>query len=58
MKKNVLHSEPHLKLIKNNRKRKVANTKIERLYINTLIPGFSYLDKAGETIFPHKCAFI
>ena len=54
MKKNAINSEPHLKLIKNNRKRKVAKTKIERLYINTLIPGFSYLNKAGKTIFPHR----
>ena len=58
MKANILNNEPHLKLIKNNSKRKVASKKIERIYINSLIPGFSYFDKAGKTIFPHKCALL
>ena len=54
MKKNALNNEPHLKLIKNNRKVKISNTKIEKININTLIPGFSYLNKVGKTIFPHQ----
>ena len=58
MKANILNNEPHLKLIKNNRKRKVASTEIGKIYINSLMPGFSYLDKAGKTIFPHKCALL
>ncbi|MFK5959632.1 MAG: hypothetical protein QM495_12295 [Lutibacter sp.] len=58
MKANALNNEPYLKLIKNNHKRKVATTKIERIYINTLMPGFSYLNKAGKNIFPHNCALL
>jgi len=48
--------EPYLRVIKNNPKQK--NSPISRIYINTLIPGFSYLNNLGENITPKKCAFI
>lgn len=58
MKANTIKNEPHLKLIKNNKKRNAASTKVDRIYINTLMPGFSYLNKAKKIIFPHNCALL
>lgn len=58
MKANTLQKEPHLKLIKNNKRKNAASTNVDKIYINTLMPGFSYLNKAGKTIFPHNCALL
>lgn len=41
--------ETHLKVIKNTKRNKRVNT---RLYINTIIPGFSSINNLGETIVP------
>ncbi len=32
--------------------------KANRIYINTLIPGFNYINKLGEVVRPQKCAFL
>ncbi|WP_457611227.1 hypothetical protein [Lutibacter sp.] len=42
--------EPHLKVIKNTIKRKKRT--ISRIYINTLIPDFSYTNNLGENTTP------
>ena len=59
MKSTPLHSnteKTHLKVIKNTNRREKKATK--RIYINTLIPGFSYRNHLGETIIPNKCSLI
>lgn len=50
--------EPHLKLVKNSIKKQVLITNNERIYINTLIPGFNYINHLGNLITPKKCALI
>jgi hypothetical protein len=45
----------HLKVVKNSLKRK-KNVK-KKYYINTLIPGFTYLNDKGKTVTPNKCAY-
>jgi len=50
MKSNLLRSnnkEPFLKVIKN--KVTKEKSKLSRIYINTLTPGFSYKNRLGET---------
>lgn len=42
----------HLKLVKNKR---VTDAKI---YINTLVPNFSYTNQSGEIMAPRKCALL
>jgi len=50
------NKKSHLKVIKNNKK---AEQKVsEKLYINTLAPEFSYLDKLGKLIKPKKCIML
>ena len=58
MKSTPMHNtqESHLKLIKNNTLRNKKRS-IERIYINTLIPGFEYLNNLGETITKKNVAF-
>jgi len=45
--------ESHLKLIKNTQK-----DQIKRIYINNLVPDFSYTNKSGEILTPKKCALL
>ena len=47
--------EPHLKVIKNTVKLKRA---INKIYINTLMPNFSYLNNFGITISSVKQALL
>ena len=49
--------ESHLKLIKNNAPRNKKRSS-ERIYINTLIPGFQYLNNLGETVTPKSCSLL
>ena len=42
----------HLKVIKNTRK--LEKNTIPKIYINTLIPNFSYTNSSGETITSGK----
>ena len=46
--------EPHLKVIKSTKRKKP----VKRIYINTLVPGFSYLNSLGEAIMPRNCALL
>lgn len=53
------NKESHLKLVKNSiGKQHSLKNSIERIYINTLIPGFNYRDKAGNVITPKNCALL
>ncbi len=58
MKSMSLQSNPeklHLKVIKSSMKnKKSVDTKY---YINTLIPGFTYLNNKGKIVTPKKCAY-
>ncbi len=45
----------HLKVIKSSLKRKKSVD--IKYYINTLIPGFTYLNNKGKIVSPKKCAF-
>ncbi|WP_372793027.1 hypothetical protein [Lutibacter sp.] len=56
---NQIRKETYLKVVKNN----VNNTttlksNINRIYINTLMPGFNYIDNVGNLITPRNCALI
>ncbi len=48
--------ELHLRVIKNS----VNSNKIvkELIYINTLFPGFSCINKNGVTVTPRKCILL
>jgi hypothetical protein len=45
--------ESHLKLVKNTQKEQS-----KRIYINNLMPNFSYKNKSGEILTPKKCALL
>lgn len=45
----------HLKVIKNSLKRKTSVN--PKLYINTLIPGFTYVNDKGKIVTPKNCAY-
>jgi len=49
------NKEPHLKVVKSSSKNKSA---INKIYINTLIPGFSYLNSLGKTVTPKNCVML
>ena len=58
MKSNSLRKNPkklHLKVIKNSLKRKKSVN--SKYYINTLVPGFTYLNDKGKIVTPNKCAY-
>ena len=46
----------HLTVIKNTKKAEQKETK--KIYINTMAPDFSYLDKLGKLIKPKKCIML
>jgi hypothetical protein len=47
----------NLKVVKNNRtKKKITGNKT--YYINTLFPGFTYMNGKGEMVTPKKCAIL
>mgnify|MGYP006891246352 CR=1 FL=1 len=45
------NKKPHLKVIKNSLKQ---NKTINRIYINTMFPNFSFRNHLGETIINHQ----
>ena len=47
-------NESPLKLVKSTLKGRVT----EKIYINTLMPNFSYTNHLGEFITPKKCALL
>ncbi|MDX1829397.1 MAG: hypothetical protein R3342_07610 [Lutibacter sp.] len=50
------NQKSHLTVIKNNKKAEQKASK--KIYINTLSPDFSYLDKLGKLIRPKKCIML
>jgi len=59
MKSTPLHNstqKTHLKVIKNTKRQAQKITK--RIYINTLVPGFSYVNHLGETVTPNNCQLL
>jgi len=51
--------EPYLKLVKNSIiKQSMLKNDTKRIYINTLMPRFNYIDKVGNIITPKKCALL
>ena len=47
---------PFLKVVNNSlAKTNVITEQVKRIYINTLMPGFNYINSAGESITPNKC---
>ncbi|HCE53711.1 MAG: hypothetical protein ACYCZ2_15100 [Lutibacter sp.] len=32
--------------------------KANRIYINTMMPGFNYINQFGEVVTPHRCALL
>ncbi len=49
----------HLTLIKSDfTKKKTQTDNINRIYINTLVPGFNYINQLGELITPKKCILL
>ena len=52
-------NESHLKLIRSNRSnKKNLKTKIKRIYINTLIPSFEYMNHLNKLVTRKNCALI
>jgi hypothetical protein len=59
IKLNQIDSTPFLKVVNNSLgKTSTINEQVERLYINTLVPRFNYINSKGESITPNKCALI
>lgn len=47
---------PFLKVVNNSlAKTSAIPEQVNRIYINTLMPGFNYTNSAGESITPNKC---
>lgn len=45
--------ESHLRVIKYSEN--IVESVKKKIYINTLFPGFSFINEKGETIIPRKC---
>ncbi|WP_372769952.1 hypothetical protein [Lutibacter sp.] len=50
---------PYLKVVNNSMGKKInSSEKINRIYINTLMPCFNYVNQAGEVVSPEKCILL
>ncbi|MGV8947093.1 MAG: hypothetical protein ACOH1N_11735 [Lutibacter sp.] len=46
---------PYLKVVNNTMgKKNTVNEQVNRLYINTLVPCFNYINQLGEVVSPEK----
>lgn len=54
------HMNPYLKVVNktNSIKKELKKQLVNRIYINTLVPNFSYTDRNGETVTPKNCALL
>jgi len=51
--------DSHLKLVMSSFESKDSNKEaVNRIYINTLIPGFTYVNHLGELSMPKKCILL
>lgn len=56
---NQNESAPFLTVVNNSLNKLNAETsQAKRIYINTLVPGFSYINAAGEAIATKNCALL
>lgn len=54
-----ISNEPHLKLVKSEISDQYQlKTEPNRIYINTLVPNFNYVNQLGKIITPHKCILL
>jgi hypothetical protein len=59
MQLNQIDNTPFLKVVNNSLGKANAITEqVKRVYINTLVPGFNYINSAGESIAPKKCILL
>jgi hypothetical protein len=59
MQLNQISSTPFLKVVNNSLGKTNANTEqVKRVYINTLVPDFNYINSAGVSITPKKCILL
>lgn len=50
-----IDSVPHLKVVNNSMGKKITLTEqVNRIYINTLMPCFNYINQAGEVVSPQN----
>ncbi len=48
-----------LKVVNNSLSNTPSLTKkVKRIYINTVIPGFNYINQLGEVVTPQKCILL
>ena len=50
---NLKQANSYLKLVKSN-----MNSRINRIYINTLVPGFNYINYNNKLITRKNCALL
>jgi hypothetical protein len=55
---NSEYEKSTLKVVKNGKRNQKKINGKKNYYINTLIPGFSYMNGKGETVTPRKCAIL
>jgi hypothetical protein len=54
-----IENVPHLKVVNNSMSKKITLTEqVNRIYINTLMPCFKYINESGEVVNPQKCALL
>ncbi len=50
---------PHLKVVNNSMgKKNTLNEQVNRIYINTLMPCFNYINQTGEVVSPQNCVLL
>lgn len=50
-----INSSPYLKVVNNSLgKKDIVTETINRIHINTLVPSFNYINRAGEVTSPNK----
>lgn len=48
-----------LKVVNNSLNNTTALTKkVNKIYINTMMPGFNYINQLGEVVTPQKCVLL
>lgn len=53
------HMKPYLKVVNNTiGTKRDLKEQLDKIYINTLVPEFSYSDCNGETVSPKKCVLL
>lgn len=54
-----IENAPHLKVVNNSMGKKITLTEqVNRIYINTLMPCFNYINQAGDVVSPQNCVLL